>query len=98
MTSTEVNSVQPAVDPEKDATVGADPKIVKHSHDADEALKAVLEAGGQAITIDDETNRRLLRTIDWHMMPLMCVVYMMNYLDSMRLSIEGGTSCVDRGI
>ncbi|KAL1977290.1 hypothetical protein VTN31DRAFT_149 [Thermomyces dupontii] len=86
MTSTEVNSVQPAVDPEKDATVGADPKIVKHSHDADEALKAVLEAGGQAITIDDETNRRLLRTIDWHMMPLMCVVYMMNYLDKTTLS------------
>lgn len=90
MTSTEEKTVPPVADPEKDAAVGADPKIVEHSHDADEALKAVLEAGGQQITIDEETNRRLLRTIDWHLMPLMCLVYMMNYLDSTVLVIESG--------
>lgn len=52
--------------------------------DADEAMKAFAGLGGRVITIDAETNRRLLRTIDWHMMPLMCCVYGMNFLDSAR--------------
>jgi ACS family allantoate permease-like MFS transporter len=60
-----------------------DSTIMKHSHDADEALKAVEGTDGQVITIDEATNKRLLKIIDWHMMPLMCVVYGMNYLDSM---------------
>jgi ACS family allantoate permease-like MFS transporter len=60
-----------------------DSKIMKHSHDADEAMKAFQGTEGQVITIDEATNRRLLRIIDWHMMPLMCIVYGMNYLDSM---------------
>jgi ACS family allantoate permease-like MFS transporter len=34
------------------------------------------------ITIDEATNKRLLRIIDWHLMPLMCIVYGLNYLDS----------------
>lgn len=60
-----------------------DATILKHAHDADEAMKAFEGTEGQVITIDEATNRRLLRIIDWHMMPLMCVVYGMNYLDSM---------------
>jgi MFS transporter, ACS family, DAL5 transporter family protein len=50
--------------------------------DADEAMKAFAGLEGQVITIDAETNRRLLRIIDWHMMPLMCCVYGLNFLDS----------------
>lgn len=49
--------------------------------DADDALQAVGE-GGTPIVLDDETNKRLLRIIDWHLMPLMCFVYGLNYLDS----------------
>ncbi|KKA18950.1 MFS allantoate transporter [Rasamsonia emersonii CBS 393.64] len=63
-----------------------DEKILKHSHDADEAMKAFAGLEGQVITIDESTNKRLLRIIDWHMMPLMCVVYGMNYLDKTTLS------------
>ena len=60
-----------------------DERILKHSHDADVALQAIQQAGdGQVIEIDAATNKRLLRIIDWHLMPLMCVVYGMNYLDS----------------
>lgn len=59
-----------------------DAKILKHSHDADEAMKAFTGLEGQVIIVDEATNKRLLRIIDWHMMPLMCVVYGMNYLDS----------------
>jgi hypothetical protein len=59
-----------------------DDRILKHSHDADEAMKAFSGLEGQMITIDEATNKRLLRIIDWHLMPLMCVVYGMNFLDS----------------
>lgn len=60
-----------------------DAKIVQHAQDADEALKAFSGIEGEVIEIDEATNKRLLRIIDRHMMPLMCVVYGMNYLDSM---------------
>jgi ACS family allantoate permease-like MFS transporter len=75
-----------AVDVEKEGSPTpakhVDSRIVKHSHDVDEAMKAFEGVEGQVITIDEATNRRLLKIIDWHMMPLMCIVYGMNYLDS----------------
>ena len=60
-----------------------DPTIEKHAHDADEALKALGDLHGETIELDEATNRRLLKIIDWHMMPIMCFIYGMNYLDSM---------------
>jgi ACS family allantoate permease-like MFS transporter len=57
-------------------------KMLQHSHDADEALKAFSGLEGESIEVDEATNKRLLRIIDRHMMPLMCLVYGMNYLDS----------------
>ncbi|KAI9805254.1 MAG: hypothetical protein M1833_005707 [Piccolia ochrophora] len=80
-------------DAEKAASVGdanttSDPttKMVKHSKDADEALKAFAGLDGEEIHIDEETNRKLLRKIDWNLMPLLCVVYGLNYLDKTTLS------------
>lgn len=59
-------------------------RVLEHSHDADEAMKA-FEAG-EIIEIDEATNKRLLRIIDWHLLPLMCTVYGLNYLDKTTLS------------
>ena len=61
-------------------------KLLEHSHDADEAMKAFAGHEGQVVTLDKATNRRLLRIIDWHLMPIMCVVYGMNFLDKTTLS------------
>jgi ACS family allantoate permease-like MFS transporter len=72
----EEKAPRPTMDPK------LDPKLEKHSHDADEAMKAFENIEGETITIDEETNKRLLKIIDWHMMPIMCFVYGMNYLDS----------------
>ena len=44
--------------------------LLAHSHDADEALKAFASYQGQVIQLDEATNRRLLRKIDWHIMPV----------------------------
>ncbi|KAL9109039.1 MAG: hypothetical protein Q9227_006279 [Pyrenula ochraceoflavens] len=60
--------------------------VIKHSHDADEAMKAFAGMEGEVIEIDEATNKRLLRRIDWNLIPLMCVVYGMNYLDKTTLS------------
>lgn len=59
-------------------------QILKHANDADDAMKAF--AGGEAIHIDEATNRRLLRKIDWNLMPIMCVIYGLQYLDKTTLS------------
>jgi ACS family allantoate permease-like MFS transporter len=59
-----------------------DPTLVKHANDADEAMKVFEQLQGEAIELDEATNRRLLRKIDWHIMPVMCCVYGMNFLDS----------------
>ncbi|KAE8393262.1 major facilitator superfamily domain-containing protein [Aspergillus alliaceus] len=74
------------LDVEKDVKAHIDPKLQKHALDADEALKAIQELQGEAIELDAATNKRLLKIIDWHMMPLMCFVYGMNYLDKTTLS------------
>lgn len=61
-------------------------EILKHSRDADEAMKAFEGSNGEIIHIDEATNKRLLRKIDLHIMPLLCIVYGLNYLDKTTLS------------
>lgn len=53
-------------------------------NDADEALKIFAE--GEVITLTPEEEKRLLRKIDWNIMPLLCLVYGLNYLDKTTLS------------
>ena len=60
-------------------------QILKHSHDADEAMKAFVDQEGP-IEISEAENRRLLRIIDFNILPLMCVVYGINYLDKTTIS------------
>ena len=44
--------------------------ILKHSHDADEALQAFASHQGEVIELDAATNKRLLRKIDFHLIPV----------------------------
>lgn len=44
--------------------------ILKHGEDADEAMKAFASHQGEVIHIDEATNKRLLRKIDWNLMPV----------------------------
>jgi ACS family allantoate permease-like MFS transporter len=62
------NIPDPLADAIRDGVI--DKKILQHSHDADEAMKAFQEAQGQVIEIDAATNKRLLRRIDWNLMPV----------------------------
>lgn len=44
--------------------------LVKHSHDADAAMKAFEGMDGQVLELTPEKSKELLRTIDWHLMPV----------------------------
>ena len=89
----DVEKPMPAMDADaekaRNASVTSNPdtsKILQHSHDADEAMKAFMGHQGAVLEIDAATNKRLLRIIDWHLIPIMCVVYGLNYLDKTTLS------------
>ena len=60
--------------------------VLKHAdaNDADEALRVF--ADGEVITLTPEDEKRLLRKIDYNMMPILCIVYGLNYLDKTTLS------------
>lgn len=62
--------------------------VLKHAdrNDADEALKVLEGENGEIIELTPEDERKLLRKIDWHIMPLLCVVYGLNYLDKTTVS------------
>lgn len=54
-----------------------------NNDDPDEALKLVT---GEAVVLTPEDEKKLLRKIDRNLMPLLCVVYGLNYLDKTTLS------------
>ena len=54
---------------------------------ADEAIELAREhSSAEVIALDVATDRTLLRKIDWNILPIMCVVYGLNYLDKTTLS------------
>ena len=57
--------------------------------DADDALRATKDDNALSVEPPDltpATFQRLLRKIDWHIMPIMCTIYGLNYLDKTTLS------------
>jgi ACS family allantoate permease-like MFS transporter len=63
-----------------------DEMILKHvdRDDADEAFKII--QAGEVITLTPADEKRLLRKIDLHIMPMLCLVYGLNYLDKTSIS------------
>ena len=49
--------------------------IIKHANDADEAMKAFEGYEGESLVLDEATNKKLLRKIDWHLMPVSTSAY-----------------------
>ncbi|KAI5860179.1 major facilitator superfamily transporter allantoate [Durotheca rogersii] len=67
--------------------VGVGPPLEQvDGSDPDEALKLVAARQGEAIVWTPKEERRLLRKIDRHLMPFLCIVYGLNYLDKTTLS------------
>ena len=65
--------VSPYIDEEKvTARAGSvvPENVLKHGQDADEAMRAFEGHEGESLVLDEATNKRLLRIIDWHIMPV----------------------------
>ncbi|KAI0130421.1 major facilitator superfamily domain-containing protein [Xylariales sp. AK1849] len=63
-------------------------------YSADAALELFNETGGLSQTLDPERNRRLLRRIDTHILPLICIVYFLQYIDKTAVSYASVTGLV----
>jgi ACS family allantoate permease-like MFS transporter len=92
MTDAEKPTVTPpALDIEMTASSDAPEKlegtILKHvdKNDVDEAYK-IFASQGETIVITPEEEKKLLRKIDRNLMPLLCIVYGLNYLDKTTVS------------
>ena len=60
-------------------SAGSEKKIVE-ARDVDEALK-YLEAAGDNINLEDVDEKKLMRKVDWMLMPLMFLCYFLQYSD-----------------
>ena len=58
---------------------------------ADAALQLLTETGGLSRPLDPESNNRLVRRIDFHIMPLICIVYFLQYIDKTAISYASVT-------
>ncbi|KAF5510325.1 putative transporter [Colletotrichum siamense] len=58
---------------------------------ADAALELLNETGPLGHAVDPELNRRLKRRIDTHIMPLICIVYFLQYIDKTAISYASVT-------
>ncbi|KAL0942006.1 MFS allantoate transporter [Colletotrichum truncatum] len=58
---------------------------------ADAALELLNETGPLGHAVDPESNRRLKRRIDTHIMPLICIVYFLQYIDKTAISYASVT-------
>ncbi|KAJ8127972.1 hypothetical protein O1611_g5664 [Lasiodiplodia mahajangana] len=80
--------------PERVGKVSYEPCVpgAKHTtnhtidNDPDEAFKLVIAHAGVSVVITPEEEAKLLRKIDFHMMPLMCIIYGLNFIDKTTLS------------
>jgi ACS family allantoate permease-like MFS transporter len=57
----------------------------------DTALNLLKETDGVRQPLDKEAEKRLLRKIDLHIMPLICIVYFLQYIDKTAISYASVT-------
>lgn len=70
----EKNLPQPLADAIKEGRVPE--QVLKHANDADEAMKAFAGHEGQIIELTAEDNKRILRIIDWNLIPVCSMFHM----------------------
>lgn len=71
---------------EEDAAVGAFGTRKRRPVAQDEAAQFLAKMGGGRREITAEENKRVLRKIDWNLMPILCVIYWLQFFDKQTLS------------
>ncbi|KAF2011400.1 MFS transporter [Aaosphaeria arxii CBS 175.79] len=89
-------SAEPTKDPITTETSAAhEIKADNAKSGGDAALNLLKESGGVHRVVDSETNKRLLRRIDLHIMPLICIVYFLQYIDKTAISYASVTGILE---
>ena len=84
------HAVQPQDDKQPTPTLQQTPVQEKPTgSSADAALELI--AGTGSLAVDAETNKRLLRKIDLHILPLICIIYFLQYIDKTAISYASVT-------
>lgn len=76
-------------------TIVDEAELAKRRSNVDAALKIVTETGEILDETDAKTDRRLLRKVDLHIMPLICIVYFLHYIDKIAISYASVTGIVE---
>ncbi|KAF2718066.1 MFS transporter [Polychaeton citri CBS 116435] len=58
---------------------------------ADAALDLINAISGERQLLDPVANRKLVRKIDWHIMPLICIIYFLQYIDKSAIAYGAAT-------
>lgn len=61
-------------------------KALSDVKNGDAALNILLETGDLQQPSDPQRRKRLIRRIDLHVMPLICIVYFLQYIDKTAIS------------
>lgn len=72
-------------------TQGQHSSIVRGRNNGDAALELLQSTGPLQQPVDPIRNRRLVRRIDLHIMPLICIVYFLQYIDKVSISYASVT-------
>lgn len=54
-----------------------------HISDVDEAMQLALDNAEEAVELDEATDRRLRRKIDLYVLPLICILYCLQFMDKL---------------
>ncbi|KAF5025397.1 hypothetical protein F66182_2499 [Fusarium sp. NRRL 66182] len=85
------SSISSTKSKQADITTNIEPSHLVHRAGADAALDLLNETGGASRTFDPRANKRLVRRIDTHIMPLICMVYFLQYIDKTAVSYASVT-------
>lgn len=77
----------------KETPATTNPKNVSKAG-ADAGLQLLTETGGLRQPLDAESSKRLVRRIDFHIMPLICIVYFLQYIDKTAISYASVTGII----
>lgn len=61
----------------------------------DAALNLLKDTGGIRQPLDAEASKRLVRKVDLHIMPLICIVYFLQYIDKTAISYASVTGILE---
>lgn len=93
---TDVEMVAPGADAQKPLDIQTETiEAVETSVGGKDKAAQLLKAAGHSVVVTPEENRRILSLIDWHILPIILVIYCLQSLDKTALSYASVFGIID---